>query len=206
MSEGKNIEQMLAESVLMHLSDTELGAFFDNTIDEIDRYRMENHMSRCMICSRKLETMRDVLQSKHEHVSDDDIVLAKRLLNQVLVVTALIQSVALAFSMWAKRRRVCPGMRPTFSAEKIEDGQTEDGVLRWRYVEKDSGERLIRFGSHRMELEGLKIHVNAGQYTKVAVLNAVAPDQLGAEVSFSTKECEKIPPETILSIDVDTVA
>ena len=78
----------------------------------------------------------------------------------------------------------------------------EDGSVRWRYVEKESGARIIRFGSHRMELEGLKILVKAGQLCKTAVLKSVIQDQLGAEVTFTSQESKKIPAEALLIIDV----
>ena len=69
-------------------------------------------------------------------------------------------------------------------------------------MEKESGERIVRFGSHRMELEGLKILVKAGQLSKTVVLKSVTQDQLGAEVTFTAQESEKIPAEALLSIDV----
>jgi hypothetical protein len=204
MSEINDVEQLLKEAVLLHLSEEELGAYHDNTIHEADRSRMKAHLVRCLICSRKLEMMQDVLQSQGESIDDRDIARVKDLLDSQRVVATVVSSIVLAFNVWVKKRSIQPGLRAKFSTAVIEDGQIDDGSVRWRYVEKESGERVVRFGSHCMELEGLKILVKAGQLSKTVVLKSVTQDQVGAEVTFTAQESEKIPAEALLSIDILT--
>jgi len=206
MSEFNDIERRLKEAVLIHLSEQELGAYHDNAAHEADRCRMENHLARCLICSRKLQMMQDVLQSQGESVNDQDIARVKALLDSQRAVATVVSSIIVAFNVWVKKRSIHPGMRARFSTAKVEDGQMEDGSVRWRYVEKESGERIVRFASHRVELEGLKIMVKAGQLSKTVVLKPVTQGQLGAEVTFTSQESEKIPAEALLSIDVLTEA
>jgi hypothetical protein len=206
MSEFNDIERLLKEAVLLHLSEAELGAYHDNAVHEADRCRMETHLARCLICSCKLQMMQDVLQSQGEIVDDQDIARVKALLDSQRAVATVVSSIILAFNVWVKKRSIYPGLRARFSTAKVEDGQMEDDTVRWRYVEKESGERIVRFGSHRMELEGLKILVKAGQLSKTVVLKSVTQNQLGAEVTFTAQENEKIPAEALLSIDVSTEA
>jgi hypothetical protein len=202
MSDFEDIKRLLEASVLMHLNDAELGAYHDGAIDDVDRRRMAVHLSRCLICSRRLGAMQKVLRSKSEAVSDRDVARAKALLDGRLVVAAMVRSMVVAFGVWAIRRSIYPGLRARFATDKVEDGQTEDGALRWRYVEKGSGERLVRFGSHRLELKGLCIRVDAGPVSKTVLLEAVAPDQLGAEVLFTVQDCKTIPAQALLQINV----
>jgi hypothetical protein len=202
MSEVNNIERHLNEAVLTHLSEEELCAYHDNTIDEIDRCRMESHLTRCLICSRKIELMQDVLQSQDESVDDEDIARVKALLDSQRAVVAVASSIILAFNLWVRKRNIRPGLRAKFSTEKVEDGQVEDGSVRWRYVEKESGERILRFGSHCMELEGLKLLVKAGQLAKTVTLKPVTHSQVGAKVVITAQESEKIAAEISLSIEV----
>ena len=206
MSEFNDIERLLKNAVLMHLSEEELGAYHDDAVHEAERCRMETHLARCLICSHKLQMMQDVLQSQGESIDDRDIVRVKTLLDGQRALAAVVSSIILAFNVWVKKRSIHPGLRARFSTAKVEDGQMEDGSVRWRYVEKESGERFVRFGSHRLELEGLKILVKAGQISKTVVLKSVTQDQLGAEVIFTAQESEKIPAEALLSIDVSTEA
>ena len=198
--------EFLKEAVLLHLSEEELGAYHDNAVHEADRSRMEAHLARCLICSSKLQMMQDVLQSHGENVDDQDILRVKALLDSQRAMATVVSSIIVAFNVWVKNRSIHPGLRARFSTAKVEDGQMEDGSVRWRYVEKESGERIVRFGSHRMELEGLKILVQAGELSKTVVLKSVTQDQVGAEVMFSAQESEKIPAEALLSIDVLTDA
>lgn len=206
MSEFNDIEGLLEEAVLIHLSEDELGTYHDNAVHEADRCRTETHLARCLICSRKLQMMQDVLQSQGESVDDQDIARVKALLYSQRAVATVVSSIIVAFNVWVKKRSIHPGMRARFSTAKVEDGQMEDGSVRWRYVEKESGECIVRFGSHRMELEGLKILVQAGEVSKTVVLKPVTQDQIGAEVMFTAQESEKIPAEALLSIDVLTEA
>lgn len=206
MAEVNDIEKRLYQLMLLHLSEAELGAYNDNAVIEVDRLRMESHLDRCLICSRKLQMMRDVMKAKNESAAEHDIALAKAFLGRRRAAAAVVGSIVLAFNLWAKQKRICPGLKTRFSSARVEDGQVEDGSIRWRYVEKESGERIIRFGSHRMELAGVAMIVTAGKVTRTTVLKSVTEDQVGAEVSFSAQEIEIISAGDVLSIDILTKA
>lgn len=92
---------------------------------------------------------------------------------------------------------VARGASPT-----VAEGQTEDGMLRWRIAEKESGELNIRLGSYNMELAGIRIILKAGAISKTATLEPVTDDQVGAEVLFTRKERSQMPKDTSLTIDI----
>ena len=203
MSKFNDIESQLKEAVLIHLTEEELCALHDNTANETDRCRMESHLARCLICSRKLQQlMQYTLQSQDEGVDDQDIADVRALIGRQRALAAVVSSIVVAFNIWIRKRSIHPGLKARFSTAKVEDGQLEDGSVRWRYVEKESGERIIRFGSHRMELEGFKILLKVGELSKIAVLKPVTQNQVGAEIIITAHEIDKIPAETSLMIDV----
>ena len=47
MSESNDLERLLKEAVLIHLSEEELGAYHENTVHEADRCRMQYGVSVC---------------------------------------------------------------------------------------------------------------------------------------------------------------
>ncbi|MBI4687339.1 MAG: hypothetical protein HY756_06120 [Nitrospirae bacterium] len=82
------------------------------------------------------------------------------------------------------------------------EGQTKDGSLRWYIVEEDSGDLVVRFASHHMELEGVKFQLKAGNFNKTVILEQVMKDQIGAEVIFPCKERMEMPQDAQLSIEI----
>ena len=87
----------------------------------------------------------------------------------------------------------------------LEDGQTEDGVLRWRIGEDEEHNLIIRLGSHRTELEGTTLRLWMGDWQQDIVLSKVAPDQVGAEVTIYSAHRAQLETDTILRLELAEV-
>ncbi len=78
--------------------------------------------------------------------------------------------------------------------------------MHWRIVEEESGNLVIRFGSHDVELlEGVKLVLKAGTVQKMVELERVTEDQVGAEVIFTREERTdqlKMPEDVQLTFDI----
>jgi len=217
-----NVERLLKDAVLTHLTKDELGAYHDNAVDEVARARIEAHLSRCLICERKLAMMQETLATYHqETVTEKDVALVKALLrrepedreriSREMALAALRVALTAAFTAWIKQHHIrvslagaeARGLEARGLTEP-QDGQMEDGSLRWRVVEEDSGELVVRFGSHRTELGGVNLVLKAGPIRKRFVLKPVTEDQVGAKVAFTRKERAELSEDAQLTIDILT--
>ena len=147
-------------------------------------------------------------------VTEKDIALVKAFLrgepadriSREMALTALRVALTAAFAAWIKQyhiRVALTGAKARGFTEP-QDGQMEDGSLRWRIVEEESGELVARFGSHRLELEGEKLLLKAGAIEKPFILERVAEDQVGAKVAFTREERAELSKDAELTIDILT--
>jgi len=219
-----NVERILKGAVLMHLTEDELGAYHDNAVDEVTRSRIEAHLDRCLICERKLAMMQEMLATYHqETVTEEDIARAKELLHPgmpkpektkekdtedavALEPVAVIRMVLpVAFAAWIKQHRIRVALAGARAAGTTEpqDGQTEDGILRWRSVEEESGDLVFRFGSDHMELVGQKLLLKVGKIKKEVVLESkMRGKQAGAKTIFTREERMEMPEDEPLTLEL----
>jgi hypothetical protein len=85
MTDGKDIERLLAKAASSHLSEKELGAYHDGILTGPARARVEAHLTRCLVCSRKLEMMKEVLEGAREPVTEEEITHVEALLDRMRV-------------------------------------------------------------------------------------------------------------------------
>lgn len=200
-----NVEQLLRRAVLSHLSDDELGAFHDNAVDEVARNRIEAHLSRCLICERKLMMMQDVLATYHqEPVTAEDITRAKVLLHRQEIVAMLRTVLSVAFAAWIRQHHIRVTLRGASAAgpAKRHHGKTEAGALFWSIVEEEWGDLVVRLGSHRMELAGVKLLLRSGSIEKAVALEPVGKSLVEAKAIFTREERAKLPEDVQLTIDI----
>jgi hypothetical protein len=201
-----NVEQLLKDAVRRHLSDEELGIYNEDAVDEVAGARMKAHLSRCWICDRRLSMMQEMLEAySKEPVTDEDIALIEHLLHRKPEEPPVPRGWLADFAAWWQQQRIRPALVGAYSApvrSQPQDGQTEDGALRWRVVEDEWGDLVVRFGSHRMELEGVNFVLKAGPIQKEVVLEAVTDDQVGAEVIFTREERTEMPEDIQLTVDI----
>lgn len=215
-----NVERLLKGAVLKHLSNDELGKYHDNAVDEVTRSRIDAHLSRCLICERKLEMMQEVLATYHqETVTEEDIARVKALLHpeipqpeeedaeeagKIDPVAIIGVVLPVAFAAWIRQhyiRVALAGSRASGLSEP-QDGQTEDDILRWRVVEEESGDLVVRFGSDYTELVGKKFILRVGPIEKTVTLESkMRGKQVGGKVIFTREERKEMPEDARWTVE-----
>jgi len=193
----QGFDNLVERALLVHQTDEELSLYHDNVADDVTRARIAVHLRRCLICSRRYDMTKHILATYHEvEVPPESIEQLKALIAQM----PPPQGVPL-FLLERVRRfgAAAAGERET-GKRKIQDGQTEDGVLRWQIID-EYGDLVVRFYSYHVELEGFKITLRAGSLRKTATLQRKAEDQVGEELIITREELKKLPDDAGLIIE-----
>ena len=69
MAEKNNKEDIKREATLRHVSEEDLAAYHDEALDEVSRLTIDAHLSKCRICERKYEFMKENLRLLENPVS-----------------------------------------------------------------------------------------------------------------------------------------
>ena len=80
--------------------------------------------------------------------------------------------------------------------------KTEDDKLRWNIEEDEDHNLTIRFGSHALELEGIRLRLSAGDWRDEQTLKRRDPkdNQVGAKFFISRAERKQMKVETTLQV------
>ena len=71
--EQEDIETALNAARLEHLTEQELDAFLDLSLDRVATARAEAHLKICLICGRNLEMLRREASVLQDNVSHDAV-------------------------------------------------------------------------------------------------------------------------------------
>jgi len=212
MSGFEEMERELNRAVFTHLSEEELGAYYNDTLSEGARVRLNAHLKRCLICNRRLETMKEVL-SPPEPVPHDtqEVVLSdlRRFLLQAVERDGLLtRSMSLHRSILSNEFRVLRSRE--FVTENVPppgkyDGQTEDGYLHWNGAEDArTGNLVIRFTSPHMTLAGSTLLVRLGDLIQKVQLKPVRnKKQVIGRTIFTRHEISELPDDADFSVAFD---
>jgi len=192
MSELTNeqFENLLKQAVLVHLSDDELGQYHDGATGEVTSARIVAHLRQCQMCSGRSALMKLAVATTRESDEQDSAS------PQVIVV-----ALALAGVVIHRKSRSRRGERGASAESKIEDGQSADGVLRWRIVENESDGLEAQFTSQNLQLDGCTLTVRYGQLHKIDTLRRGSEDQVYAKFLFTPDELEILPDGAVLTIE-----
>ncbi|MBV7339282.1 hypothetical protein KFU94_65910 [Chloroflexi bacterium TSY] len=196
-------------NIQTHLTDEEFVAFISEDLSTELEQDLDRHLELCVSCAKQLE---DYFLAQEEF--PDEIWIAHRdefkasLSNQFLVPerpSALLKRLANQL-----RDLILTQGGVTFSLaaaqaatnQQIEEGQTKDGMLRWRIVEDEEKNLVIRLASHQRELDGIKLRLWVGEWQDDLTLHRVASDQVGAETLIPCEEREQLPVEAALHIEL----
>ena len=193
MPEFEEVERLMRQALMAHLSEEELAEYYDGIVSEVTRARIEAHLKRCLICSRKWELMRGMLDAYYREPSVHPVLRAlPKVLPDYAINWARQQGLQFAYGAWA-------------GAERIEcSGQVLEGALRWRIEEDDLGNLVVKIGSHITDLQGVTLEVGIANLSKRVKLEIIkgAEDQVGAKVCFSIEERKRIPKDAEFYINV----
>jgi len=206
-----NIERLLKRSVQRHLSEDELGAYHDNVVDEVSRARIEAHLGRCQLCERRYAMMREVLATyTQELLTEADVKWLQEIPGQKaerqMDPGAILGTALAALKAWIRGHRIRVALAGASAAgpAKRHHGKTEDGPLFWSITEEEWGDFVVRLGSHRMELAGVKLLLTAGSIKKTVALEPVGKSLDEAKAIFTREERAKLPENVQLAIDIIT--
>jgi hypothetical protein len=205
MKEINDTEKHINTVDYAHLSDEELRDYHDGGLDSSKHRRFTSHLNMCLLCSRKYDLMKNVLQSGKDCRSDR-IILDK---------AALIGKIIFSFNAWssASKHNIRMGSAIAFSTPESEsdenrlcgsethEGQTEDGSVFWRYIATQDGDHEIRFSSNHLKLVDTVLTFKAGPITKTAKLSLFpGKPYVYGRVSFTAQEWETIPPNSRIEL------
>lgn len=200
--EIREIEDLLRRAVLTHLTDDELARYHDGVASDSERYRIEAHLKKCLTCWARYERMRHILATYHEvEVPLESVEEVRELLKRIPPRVKVIEALRAVIGLVLLKRIARRGVAFRSAEADITDGQTEDGILRWRIVDEPSGELIVRLWSHCPTLEGVTVKLRIGELVKDMELKPVMPEQVGAEVRIPARERNQLPEDAQLVID-----
>lgn len=197
----------------IHLADEEFVALILDNLSAEREDEIDQHLATCRHCATKLESFyeaqhsfpneewlshrksfianlqQQIIRPKEETVPKENTVMSRLIVQlQALTLPRADWSLSLATAQAA-------------TGEQLEDGQTDDGTLRWRIVEDEERNLMIRLGSHEIALEGVELRMQSGSWQQLVVLQKVAPDQIGAEAIISREQRTKLDVTAKLQIE-----
>ena len=190
-------------NIQLHLTDEEFVAFVLEDVPVALEKQLDRHLERCTVCTERLQTFYiadetfpvDEWESRHNRFATS---LRRKLGVQMLLKRLSAQLHALVLPRTPLS--VSLAVAHAATGHSLEDGETEDGSLRWRIVEDEEKNLTIRLASHHLELEDVQFKLQAGPWHKEVTLRRVAPDQVGAGDTILAKEREELPVDVALNI------
>ncbi|GEM_PF-2870275 len=216
----EELDQLFQQAVSLHPSEDELGLFHDGVADEATGARIKAHLRRCPDCQERFDTMQRVLATYHEiAVPPESIERLKSLIaaarpspDRIAALATFVGLVLFAVDKQRQRQKIRLSLRGARAAEKLpQEGRTDDGALAWRIEENDFGDLTVYLSSPRLELENYRLLFRIGDLTRIAQLERVDVNQLGALFTIPREEREQlkdddaprveklVPPEPALS-------
>ena len=178
-----------------HLTEDEFRDFVLEELPEDLELELDEHVDRCVECT---------LQLDNYYKAGREFPAREWAARRGPFLTALRDRI-FAPPLWHRLRNILLpfslALRPAFTTPALADGQTEDGTLRWRFVEDEAGNLTLRFGSHALELEGVCLRLTAGPWRRDLVLEREGSDQVGAETVITREERAALPDVAGLRIE-----
>lgn len=197
----EELNQLFQQAVSLHPSADELGLYHDGVADEVTGARIKAHLRRCPDCQERFDTMKHILATYHEaEVPPESHERLKALIAktstpqaQAATMKAIVGLVLFALDTQRRRQKIRVSPHGARAATKlVQDGQTEDGALGWRFEEDDYGDLVVYFDSPRLELENCQLALRIGPLLKEFTLKRVDKDQIGAKLRITREEREQL--------------
>lgn len=187
------------EVVGSHLSDEELFDYIMGRVSVSKTEQIDIHLASCAACAEEADLLVDASLPWQGKAGERRLAaLRERVLGKLTIPSKQSEKAPSLLERLAEQLRNIrfPDITPTFalagayadSAKALFDGQTEDGSLRWRIVQDQKKNLIVRFGSHELELEGQRVRLRIGEWERQVALRRVAPDQVGGEIVITRAE------------------
>lgn len=227
--EAKKVDELMAlframpdEPIGEHLSDDQLVSYTLEMLTAEQVESLDAHLATCSQCSTEMEQLLETSEAWRGQKGEQRLDALRLHIQAELFDATLSDAMQTGGSPGLPPRKpslleqlleqlgsVVLWSNPLFRARSPaaaeaaapwEDGQTEDGTLRWRIVNDEEGNRIIRFGSNELTLDGVRWQLFAGDWQREFVWRQVAPDQVGAEIVVTHEEWKSMPRGTEMRV------
>jgi hypothetical protein len=196
MMKDDDLENELRNLRHIHLTETEMVAYWDQELDQMRRTRVEAHAKECFICKRQLA----LSQEEHAALSNRGNVAiveqqkgtaqspsatkpaetAKWIPLQERLAEYLRQMVA-SWQVYFKQMAV-RGVGN--EGEEAWHWQSVDGMLQAHTILEENADLTIYISSNEPVLAGTPINVRLGPFSQKATLQPVSESEVGAKVTI----------------------
>jgi hypothetical protein len=196
-----NLEDDLRNLKFAHLTRDELDAYCDDSLDELNRTRVEEHLKQCLSCSKELSLLMGEDDALNQwETSNDDVSMAERLIDAIAKAKEdSLLKVAEADSDTRWRERIEDYVRRALLSLQGSVSSSRDATLTsWKWQSHDGrfkaaaategDEIAIHFSSGEAELTGASLNILIGVVDRRTVFKAFEETQVVAEVSFPCSE------------------
>jgi hypothetical protein len=176
----EDIEQLLKDAKFRHLSEATLISYSDDQLDKVGLALADAHLSRCLICTRKLnflqreaEAIESYVMTEKDHASVDQLIKpepAKRVSDynssELQRLNSYVKDLLVAWIVPFSKK----AMRGADDGDEVWRYKSEDGMLTaWAVLEKDAS-LTVHFSSPELVWEGAQILFRLGPFSKEITL------------------------------------
>jgi hypothetical protein len=186
-----DVENELKKLRLVHLTRSELLAFFEQQLDPVRRARAEAHLKQCFICERLLKLLGEDAELGSQQVTAEDAALVERLWGQSESGAEPPSRVALREWLTESLRQMVASWLVAFQpvrhadqGEEVWTWRSEDGRLRARAIIEKNADMIVRFSSDEMELDGARLRFRLGSLSQELILRRTAESEVAAQVAI----------------------
>jgi uncharacterized protein YecA (UPF0149 family) len=206
-----DLKKELRDAKNHHLKIEELDSYIDQELDRIALARAEAHLRQCLICEEQLAILKEEREAfDNEKATDKDIVLAKRLIQQmwtqqeplVSEPSEVTSRLSLQDRLAVYLRQAVESWRAYFGqlnavrgasdrGEEVWRWQSAEGTLKARAVLEKNGDLTIHVSSNEPELEGVRLKIHLGPVDKEITLRRLSESELYAEARIPLRQRAK---------------
>ena len=183
-----DLENELRGLKLLHLTESELAAYADHGLDQINRARAEAHLKQCFICERLLKLLLEENAALSNRViTAEDEAFVDRLMGRgesggTTLESRLRERLAQYLRVMVADWRL--NLAPVRRGHQVWRWQSEDGRLLAHTTIEKNADMVVHLSSKEMGLEGAKLRFNLGQFSQELTLRRVSESEVAAQVAI----------------------
>lgn len=187
MGRPKNMEQLLADAKLRHLSEVTLVSYRDNQLDNIGVALADAHLTLCLICQRRLSFLKEETLESNLITELEPQTRGRDIQAEINRLKAYLRDLRDAWILPFSAEPV----RGTADGDEIWRYKSGDGLLTaWAILEKDAS-LTVHFSSSELAWAGMRIRFRLGPYSKEVTLKREGDDRVAAKIKIPRRSRAK---------------
>jgi hypothetical protein len=206
----ENIEQLLKDAKFRHLSEATLIFYSDNQLDKVGLALADAHLSRCLICTRKLdflqgeaEALESYVMTEKDHASVDQLIkpepanrVPDYISSELQRLNSYVKDLLVAWIVPFSKE----AMRGAEDGDEVWRYRSEDGMLTaWAVLEEDAS-LTVHFSSPELAWEGARILFRLGPFSREIALQR---EDSGVAAKIEIPRRERAKNMADISIEVE---